>query len=341
MAFVTVVAVAVIAVALIGVGIFTRFWEESGRPKELAIQVGEVKYNLGYYADRTRLYVGDSGSARANSLPPTTALPIVTADIIEEAVALQFAADEGITVTKDDVDTRLRAQFSVGLNTPEATPEAAQPSPESAQEQADAATRALASAVARPNTFDAIYRGELQRTGLSDKEYRDMTQAKIMISRLKDKFSAAVPAAAESIHYEQILVRDATAADDVVRRLNIGEDFATLARQLSIDTNTRDKGGDLGWVARGGLDPSSEALLFSLPVGAIQRSTSSQGIYVYKILERAASRPLDEQMKAKVGTQSYSNWLQSKLQTLTPQNNMDLTSGDPTKIRWVVQKVYG
>lgn len=339
MAFVTVVAVIIVAVALIGVAIFTRFWEENGRPKELAIQVGEAHYNLGYYADRTKTYIG--GSTRASSIPPTTALPIVSADIIEESVALQFAADEGIAVTDNDVDTRLRAQFSAGLNTPQATPDTTQPSPESAQEQADAAARALASAVARPSTFDAIYRGELQRTGLSDKEYRDMTRAKILISRIKDKFTAAVPASAESIHYEQILVRDGTAADDIVRRLNIGEDFAALARQLSLDSNTKGQGGDVGWVARGGLDPASEALLFSLPAGAIQRSTSAQGIYVYKILEKAASRPLDEQMKARVGAQGYSNWLQSKLQTLTVQNNMDLTSGNATKIKWVVQKVYG
>src|SRR5439155_13510059 len=54
------------------------------------------------------------------------------------------------------------------------------------------------------------------------------------------------------------LEADATArkrAEDVLRRVRAGEDFATLAHQVSDDPPTREKGGDLDFFARGTLLP--------------------------------------------------------------------------------------
>jgi len=331
LAFLGVLIVIVAALGLVGAAVFSRFWEQNNRPKELAIQVGEQRYNLGYYSHRATMFLDSIGGRGSQFAQPSLLLPQVSANIIEEGVALQYAADEGVTATPDEVDASIRNKISVAISTP---------SPAAGASGTDAG-QAVASVLAQQKTFESIYRGQLEQSGLNDQEYRSMTLAQLLISKLKDKFKAAVPAAAESIHYEQILVRDPSSADDIVRRLNSGEDFAVIARQLSLDTSTRDKGGDVGWVARGGLDPASEALLFSLPPGAIQKSTSAQGTFVYKIIEKANSRPLEDTMKQRVADQSYTNWLQSKLQSVPVRNELDLTSGNVDKIKWVAGKVFG
>ncbi len=58
-------------------------------------------------------------------------------------------------------------------------------------------------------------------------------------------------------------------AADVIRRARAGEDFARLARELSQDPGTAQKGGDLGFVARGELVQPFEQALFALKKGEV------------------------------------------------------------------------
>ncbi|MFA6000939.1 MAG: peptidyl-prolyl cis-trans isomerase [Thermoleophilia bacterium] len=50
----------------------------------------------------------------------------------------------------------------------------------------------------------------------------------------------------ETRKVKHILVKDEATANAVVARLNAGEDFAVIAKEVSIDPGTKDKGGDLG-----------------------------------------------------------------------------------------------
>src|SRR5262249_22221431 len=56
---------------------------------------------------------------------------------------------------------------------------------------------------------------------------------------------------------------------DVIRRAKAGEDFAKLAREVSEDPGTKDKGGDLGLVAKGEMVPAFEQTLFQLKKGEV------------------------------------------------------------------------
>jgi peptidyl-prolyl cis-trans isomerase D len=57
--------------------------------------------------------------------------------------------------------------------------------------------------------------------------------------------------------------------EDAIRRAKAGEDFGKLARELSEDTATAPKGGDLGFVGKGEMVPSFESAVFSLKKGEI------------------------------------------------------------------------
>ncbi|HET7226530.1 MAG TPA: peptidyl-prolyl cis-trans isomerase, partial [Candidatus Eisenbacteria bacterium] len=65
-------------------------------------------------------------------------------------------------------------------------------------------------------------------------------------------------------------------ADSVLKRLDAGEDFATLARQVTDDEATRDAGGDLGSFGRGAMLPAFENAAFALKVGETSRVVKSE-----------------------------------------------------------------
>lgn len=69
-------------------------------------------------------------------------------------------------------------------------------------------------------------------------------------------------------------------------RARKGEDFAKLARENSMD-GTASQGGDLGYVAKGQLDPAYEEAAFSLAVGALSDPVRSRvGYHIIKVTDR-------------------------------------------------------
>jgi peptidyl-prolyl cis-trans isomerase D len=56
---------------------------------------------------------------------------------------------------------------------------------------------------------------------------------------------------------------------DVIRRAGAGEPFAKLAKEISQDTGTASKGGDLGFIAKGEVLPAFEKVAFELKPGAV------------------------------------------------------------------------
>ncbi|HKP72758.1 MAG TPA: peptidylprolyl isomerase [Pyrinomonadaceae bacterium] len=56
-------------------------------------------------------------------------------------------------------------------------------------------------------------------------------------------------------------------AEDVLKRVRGGEDFAALAKEFSADPGSKDKGGDLGWFGRGMMDKTFEETAFKLQPG--------------------------------------------------------------------------
>ncbi len=56
---------------------------------------------------------------------------------------------------------------------------------------------------------------------------------------------------------------------EAIKRAKAGEDLGKLAREMSEDPGSKDKGGDLGWVSKGDMVPQFEEALFALKKGEI------------------------------------------------------------------------
>ena len=89
----------------------------------------------------------------------------------------------------------------------------------------------------------------------------------------------------QEIHARHILVATEEEAKKVKERLKNGEDFATVAKEVSKDTGA--EGGDLGFFTRGQMLKPFEDAAFALDVGQISDPVQTQfGWHIIKVEEK-------------------------------------------------------
>jgi peptidyl-prolyl cis-trans isomerase C len=89
----------------------------------------------------------------------------------------------------------------------------------------------------------------------------------------------------QEVHARHILVETKEEAEEVIKRLKNGEDFATVADEKSKDTNA--KGGDLGFFTRGQMLKPFEDAAFALEPGQVSEPVQTQfGWHVIKVEEK-------------------------------------------------------
>lgn len=86
-------------------------------------------------------------------------------------------------------------------------------------------------------------------------------------------------------------------ADDILKQLKNGADFAELAKKDSDDKGSGEKGGDLDWIVKGQMDPQFESAAFALkPKELSPVVTTTFGYHIIQVLEKepAHIKPFDE-----------------------------------------------
>lgn len=137
-------------------------------------------------------------------------------------------------------------------------------------------------------------------------------RAQLYGARMLDRVTANLPTTAEQVHLRQIILSSASQAQNVRDQLRRGGDFAALAGQYSIDSGTKSKGGDLGWVPKGILDPQLESVAFALQPGQVSDVVTTRfGFTVIQVTEKDASRPLSPEMMQSKKQDLYLTWLRA------------------------------
>lgn len=75
--------------------------------------------------------------------------------------------------------------------------------------------------------------------------------------------------------------------NNIFQQLKSGKDFATMAKQYSLDTASATKGGDLGWVTPGELVPEFEKTMNKLSLNQVSQPVKTQfGWHLIEVLGR-------------------------------------------------------
>lgn len=117
-----------------------------------------------------------------------------------------------------------------------------------------------------------------------------------------NKESLGTPAQIQASH---ILVATKEEADAILAELKKGGDFAAIAKEKSIDPGSKDKGGDLGFFAKGKMVPEFEEAAFALKINEISGVVQSEhGFHIIKkTAEKAAVVPTFEEKKEEIKKQ--------------------------------------
>lgn len=115
-------------------------------------------------------------------------------------------------------------------------------------------------------------------------------------------------------------------AEDVLKQLKSGADFAKMAEQYSDDKSNSTKGGDLGWVMRGQMVPEVEKATFALKAGQTTGVISTNyGFQIIQVQEKEEGhqRSLDE-VRNEIVSILKNQVVSDRMQTSTDQARAEL-----------------
>ena len=278
---------------------------------------------FGTSAEETQTYLAQYWSQVNYQLEPNTLGQDVLDQVINFSLVKQYADENGIVVSKEDIDraveeffgyypsgtpttaatreilptsTLSAAQMTLVPPTATATMTATVESTESAESAeatptatleptatlAPTATASGPTATSEPLPTPTEYTEDAYKenynsyvdyldanVGISSADLRWIIEMRLYQDAVYDIITADVAESHDQVWARHIVVADEATALDVLNRLENGEDFATLAAELSQDTTTAATGGDLGWFAVGVQDTELEKVAFNLNIGQL------------------------------------------------------------------------
>lgn len=149
-------------------------------------------------------------------------------------------------------------------------------------------------------SFDVLVIDELEvgkRVEIPEAELRKAYQSNLEAYRTPER-----------VHVRHILLKTAekpkeeipkirARAEELLKQLRAGADFAELARKNSEDSGSAEKGGDLGWIVRGQTVKAFEDAAFTLRPKELSGVISTEyGFHILQVLEKEAARlkPFEE-----------------------------------------------
>lgn len=152
-----------------------------------------------------------------------------------------------------------------------------------------------------------------------------------MIKAAYDEEAAKV-AQTERIRARHILVGTEKEAQDILDRLNKGEDFATLAKQYSLD-GSKDYGGDLGYFTAPEMVAEFSKAAFALQVGEVSQPVKTDfGWHIIKLEDRkmGAAQPYD-QVKSAIRNVLLRRKVQETMDKLRSASKVEIVDEDLKK----------
>lgn len=146
---------------------------------------------------------------------------------------------------------------------------------------------------------------------INEAEFRRIIENQLLRTRLQEALTADIVAEQEQAWARHILVTDPELAQEVLERLTAGEDFASLAAEVSTD-GSASNGGDLGWFSRDMMVAEFSSAAFDLEIGEISPVVQSQfGYHIIQLLGKDVF-PLSDSQLDQLRQTRFQEWLTSQ-----------------------------
>jgi len=151
----------------------------------------------------------------------------------------------------------------------------------------------------------------------------------------------------EEAHVQAMLLGSEEEAQNVKARQEAGEDFATLAKELSQLDGVEENEGDLGMLTPGIVSPTFDEFVFNPELELEMLSepirddaiTTKGGYWLIKMVDKDENRPIDDNDRNLLKAKALDDWVSSLLDD--PENEVDDSYLDDEKKAWAIEQAMG
>ena len=145
----------------------------------------------------------------------------------------------------------------------------------------------------------------------------------------------------ELFNVQVMLLGSEKEAQDVVARLESGEDFAALAEELSQHAASKEDGGDLGWLAPEEIYVLLEDFVLNSETGVLSEPVRDEmvvtegGYWLVKVLDKEDNRQISEDDREFLKAKALEKWASSVWDN--PENEVEIYL-DSEKKAWAIER---
>jgi len=175
--------------------------------------------------------------------------------------------------------------------------------------------------------FREWYRQKLNDNNMSDSQYREIVSNQIRRNYLDQYVQDRVPTVQPQVLLNWIVVETLDEAEKVEARLDAGESFAALAKEVSLDTSTRDNGGEIGWIPPAVSTYESqisklEVNQYTTPIGhyadtstssSSSTNTAPDSYFIFMVSQKDPAHEVDDTSMSTLKSQALSTWFNDQV----------------------------
>jgi len=153
------------------------------------------------------------------------------------------------------------------------------------------------------------YLTDLKSYNLKESDLRQYWKTQLLRQKVFEAVTSGVSSDADQVWARHILVASEEDGKKTLSRIKSGEDWSTVASEVSIDTATKNTGGDLNWFPRGVMVKEFEDAAFSMKVGETSQPVrTAMGYHIIQVLGQE-NRPLSSRYLSAAKQQVYADWI--------------------------------
>jgi parvulin-like peptidyl-prolyl isomerase len=252
--------------------------------------------------------------------------------MIQEELVRQEAERRDIEVTAEEVQSKIHTSF--GYN-PDATPVPTVSPPITSTESlttsqpTPAPTPTQMTEADFREMYNRYMREGLTPLGISEDQYRSWIKATLLTEALRADMKEELPQQAEQVKLRFLSVSSEERANELVQRLDAGDDFETLVEEIEADEESPASSSELDWLPRDAMaDRLGEEVadtVFDLEVGEhTEPVTVGQGgetYYVFSVTGRE-KREMADTILEQQAQERFQSWLEAQ-QTLIERESIE------------------